>query len=822
MPRSGRARRAPHADFQPSASQGSGGRISHRRPPPHGAHGAGDGRGDGQARRERLADPADRRGRAERGRRPGGERDADVRGGAPPAQRRAEVPAAAGPAEAREERRRRKGSKPRADGAAGGDDLELFASPSALWGGLTTPARAAVSVAGFLAIYYLLFVQHRRWDVPAGAGAAGPGAAPSPVRDGRPARPPPIWHQEVLGALAAASAPDRGADRVPPDAAPAGAHGSGERSARRPVPAVVPAPPAPAPALPATPGPAPSREQRGEEVHETASTPGTRAPSTTATAATTVTANPVSDADEQVPSPFPSPSPPPSPSPSSSDAEAVPARPMQRPAFKNVDPDVVPAGEIPVLHWNYNRVADAGTSRQYFALANHDHVAAFKPLCMNPATNKVVTVAEPRFCGGYNRTAGWMVQYCKSVEDSYDRESNMESDDTPGDAWLRAQEAAGRVEWIDGLTVLQVYEKSCGNIAHFAGRATMLQHVLDNINAYAAAPSEVENVLIVPTFHIMKRFLYPHNYEYWHKNFLRAIVAPSSYTIGTLGNFLYRAAKHPYAGVPRTQLLHNFSLAGSNVGEDKVVCFRRAVVPGYFKDRYFADDREYPSEKPSLQSALPRTPRIPRDALRLRERVSALIHKTPRYKVMAKRVVYLDRVGGRRRISEQGKAALFQALEAAATARHFTFNVISFDGRTFKEQVAVMENASIAVGVHGANLVNTMFMPPLAVLVELFPFNFHHGMYVEGGGAGLQYFSHAMLTGELFPGGHQYHSADECIKLNSACKVHYRDAELRVTDDDVGAIVRVFDRALDWNAAVVKQGGGGKRRRRRRRRRARK
>lgn len=378
--------------------------------------------------------------------------------------------------------------------------------------------------------------------------------------------------------------------------------------------------------------------------------------------------------------------------------------------FKNLN-TTVPEGEIPVIHWNYDKVLDPRTSRQYFVFKEHDHVGTFKPLCVNPVTQKIYTVPTPKICSGYNRTNGWMLQYCSSVEASYDKESNMvKEEEVGGAAWFAKQKETKNIEWIEGLTVLQLLSKDCGNIAHFAGRATMLQHVLDNISAYAAAPLDVENILIVPSFHIMKRFLYPHNYAFWHKTFLRSILAPAHYTIGTLGNFFYRMGKEPYNGTPRVQLLHNFSLSGSKVSETKVVCFRRAIVPGYFKDRYFPEDREYPSDKPSLQSKLPGTPPIPRDSLRMRERVSALLHNESTFKPMAKKMVYLDRGGERRSISQAGKADVFAALKIAAEKRSFKFEVINFDGKTFKEQVETMESVGIAIGVHGANLVNTMFM----------------------------------------------------------------------------------------------------------------
>lgn len=92
-------------------------------------------------------------------------------------------------------------------------------------------------------------------------------------------------------------------------------------------------------------------------------------------------------------------------------------------------------------------------------------------------------------------------------------------------------------------------------------------------------------------------------------------------------------------------------------------------------------------------------------------------------------------------------------------------------------------------------------------------------MYEEGGGAGLKYFSYQMSTGEKFDGKVGYKTAEDCIKLNSKCKLHYRDAELKMTAADIGAIVDKVGEALDWYASVSAASTKGRRRRRRRRRR---
>lgn len=403
-----------------------------------------------------------------------------------------------------------------------------------------------------------------------------------------------------------------------------------------------------------------------------------------------------------------------------------PTKTRARKRYRTFDPSVAVNGDTDELRWNYDAVKDVTTSRQYFMLSARDEVATFKPLCINSKTQKVVLMDEKRVCGGFNHTDEWFNSNCNIIERSLIAESGLELEPLHGQtprAWLDEQEERDNVQWIDGLTVLQLYDRGCGNIAHFVGRATMLQHVLDNINVYSPPPHRIENILILPTYHIMKRFVYPHNYAHWHKGFLQAVLAPAEYVIGALGTFLTRISNEPYDGTPRTHLLHNFSMSGSSKPDGSVICFREAVVPGFFKGRYFAGDREFPSEpaEASQPSKLATVPSVPQDALRMREMVDRFIHNSSALPTMERRIVFLDRGGKRRAIPVEQKQKLFHMIKHAAESKQFTFEVVSFDNMVFKDQVKSIETASIAVGVHGANLVNTIFMvglPPL--LVALF------------------------------------------------------------------------------------------------------
>lgn len=499
--------------------------------------------------------------------------------------------------------------------------------------------------------------------------------------------------------------------------------------------------------------------------------------------------------------------------------------------FHDLTTNEVPKDHLPVLTWNYKAVLDPNIPEQIFGLGDKlDHVAVYKPLCINTADETAFMFEGKPVCGGFNRTEGWLIQYCSVMRESLHKEYLLQVQrEAKPRSWLVENKA--KIRWVEGLTVLQVLEKNCGNIAHFSGRILLLQHIIDNIAAYAAPPSRIMNVLVLPTFHIMKRFLYPHNYEFWHKTLLAALVAPSNFTIGTLGNFLYRDLKPRMDGLAMVQLLHNFSMQGSG-DEDKekqYVCFRRAVVPGYLKARFFVNDMEYPSTKPSLQSTAKDAPQVPRDSLRMRERVSALVEQSVKFAGRKKEIVLLDRNGSRRVFSPESRVNVLAMLKKVADEKGYNFKVVGFDKMTFQQQYDVMKSVSVAIGIHGANLVNTMFMPPLAVLFEVFPYGFHHEMYVNGGNAGLKYFSYRMKEGVLFEGPKVYRSVEQCIKLNQKCKVHYRDAVLQVGSEDLAEMERLLREAVDWcdalpstdedNVSSTDSENGNQRRRLRRRRR---
>lgn len=92
---------------------------------------------------------------------------------------------------------------------------------------------------------------------------------------------------------------------------------------------------------------------------------------------------------------------------------------------------------------------------------------------------------------------------------------------------LAEQESKNKVRWIEGTTILQMLERNCGNIAHYAGRVFFAHHILSNPAAYVKEGLDLTHYVLLPGVDAMKRFQFPERYSFWHEKVLEAVVFPS-------------------------------------------------------------------------------------------------------------------------------------------------------------------------------------------------------------------------------------------------------------------------------------------------------
>lgn len=119
------------------------------------------------------------------------------------------------------------------------------------------------------------------------------------------------------------------------------------------------------------------------------------------------------------------------------------------------------------------------------------------------------------------------------------------------------------------------------------------------------------------------------------------------------------------------------------------------------------------------------------------------------------------------------------------------------NGETFEKQVERMVEVGVVFGVHGANLVNGMFVRPFGGLVEVFPRGGWSRCYMEGMGSGLRYWSKEMEEGE----------GERCNLNILECKISMRNRRVVIGDADKEVLRSMVREAVEWLGFVNSAGG---------------
>lgn len=71
----------------------------------------------------------------------------------------------------------------------------------------------------------------------------------------------------------------------------------------------------------------------------------------------------------------------------------------------------------------------------------------------------------------------------------------------------------------------------------------------------------------------------------------------------------------------------------------------------------------------------------------------------------------------------------FQDMEKLIRSFNRTVSVVTFEGKSFAEQVGIMRNTHVLITVHGAALTNIVFMPPGGTVIEMIHPDLHAPFY---------------------------------------------------------------------------------------------
>lgn len=113
-----------------------------------------------------------------------------------------------------------------------------------------------------------------------------------------------------------------------------------------------------------------------------------------------------------------------------------------------------------------------------------------------------------------------------------------------------------------------------------------------------------------------------------------------------------------------------------------------------------------------------------------------------------KRVGYARRSSGSMRsFPDQDEKWFVSMLEEECTRAGFELkSFMTKAEQPLEDQVRTFAEVGLVVGIHGANLVNSLFMRPFSGLLEVFPTEAVNRCYYAGSNSGLRYFAHESST----------------------------------------------------------------------------
>jgi protein O-GlcNAc transferase len=112
-------------------------------------------------------------------------------------------------------------------------------------------------------------------------------------------------------------------------------------------------------------------------------------------------------------------------------------------------------------------------------------------------------------------------------------------------------------------------------------------------------------------------------------------------------------------------------------------------------------------------------PSLPFIDRRYMEEMAAKVHeymKTTDDRIGIKTVTHIKR-SGKRRMTDEARKALAMIVKAQG----YEYRSVDFSELTFPQQLQIIKNTDILIGVHGNGLTHSLFLPPNSKVIEIFP-----------------------------------------------------------------------------------------------------
>ncbi|CDF40519.1 unnamed protein product [Chondrus crispus] len=331
------------------------------------------------------------------------------------------------------------------------------------------------------------------------------------------------------------------------------------------------------------------------------------------------------------------------------------------------------------------------------------------------------------------------------------------------------------VEWLPDFAIIVPKYPWSYNICHYNRIWNYVLYVIKNLNLFVPDADEIKNI------HVLFRSGFNYH-EQWHVGIRNA----------TLPLVMEETGKQIHIGKLRYDPLRDFR------------CWRRGIVLGReARIDAFPFLNDTPVWRPEQQLDDSHWPVIPHDSLWLREAVMKAfklpsigkydgpgIRNFVSLRVPPLRVGILQRSPrSRRRLAPGGKGWFESTLRELCEKHGMELVHVHTSGTmNLGEQVRQVKDLGMAVGLHGANMVNTMFIPAGGAMFEIFPWRYVRFYYAGGGNSGLRYSFHEP------EGGKDMH----CSFEKSWCFMKYREARIFLTRRDKETIRSRLDVAMGY------------------------
>lgn len=358
-------------------------------------------------------------------------------------------------------------------------------------------------------------------------------------------------------------------------------------------------------------------------------------------------------------------------------------------------------------------------------------------------------------------------------------------------------------EWLDGVAFVVPAFPHMGNIFHFsyvAGSTAFIASAIPHLlRSWRGKSTNLPDPLPVT---ILLRGSDTASLGSWQAGVINAVLE-------------HRLRKAGMRVVVRTL---NEAVIGDETGSmrsTQLTCFRSAIFLGPrshinlwpFPSNHWipVDGSHVPVESIAFRRAVfdavgvkTRMPSLPAGSLSSPP-ATALFDLPPKVLAYSRRNTHIDflrspkpyQEGTVRRFSDDDEEWFVSMLKSAAQRRNFSYAQLQTEvGVPFEEQVRAYASAGIVAGIHGANLMNSIFAAPFGSLVELFA---GPGLqcYIAGANAGLEYNSYYPVrraTGEE-SGCYPQHNA--CWRLEHSRRVLISDPK------DRSSLTQIINHAVD-------------------------